>query len=313
MLMRGFYPDRYHAYRLDSNDWRHYITDRQVLRTSRIDREYGIVLHDKLLFESIVGDWANVPTTIVFLRDGKPLWFRNPSEGESSLRDLIRHHGAVFYKPKDRLCGQGAGLLEFKDGSYAHNGKTVVNDSVDWRLLGSGDIMICEYVQQGSFTKKFYPRTVNTLRMFTMLDPTDRQPFVATAAFRIGSSSSFPVDNVSADAVYCNIDLATGRLGQGVEGFFKDRPYQRIARHPETGATFEGETVPNWVDVCEEINSLAARLHLVPYIAWDVALLDDGIAVIEGNRWGDLSWFQVDRPLLVDGRIRRFLRYHDVL
>lgn len=313
MLRRGFYPDRYSTYQLDRNDWRLYVTDLQVLKTSRLDWEYGFILHDKLLFESIVGEWTRVPKTLVLVRACRPLWFRNTSDKGCSLREIVRQHEMLFHKPKDRLCGQGAGLLEYKDGTYVHNGRPVDSSSVDWALFGPDDTMICEYVRQGSFTAKFHPRTVNTVRAMTMLDPIERRPFMAAAALRMGSSTSFPVDNIAADGVFCNIDLETGKLGQGVADFFQNRRTRRISHHPETDTAFDGETVPGWSGIREDIISIAARLDLLPYVAWDVALLDDGISIIEGNRWGDLAWFQVERPLLADERIRRFFEHHNVL
>jgi hypothetical protein len=40
---------------------------------------------------------------------------------------------------------------------------------------------------------------------------------------------------------------------------------------------------------------------------------EEDIVVIEGNAWSDVSLFQIYRPLLLDRRIERFLRHHQIL
>ena len=49
-------------------------------------------------------------------------------------------------------------------------------------------------------------------------------------------------------------------------------------------------------------------------MAWDVAILDDGIVLIEGNRSSDIAILQVDdQPLLVDKRSQEFMTFHSVV
>jgi hypothetical protein len=204
-------------------------------------------------------------------------------------------------------------LLELTDGGYRINDQPVDEYTIDWTMFGVGDTLICEYVQQGRFAGELNPRTVNTIRAITMFDPAEGRPFIAAAALRIGTTESFPVDNIGAGGVFCNIDLATGTLHKVIIDFFRGVRPRSASRHPETGAVCEGKTIPDWPRVSAEIVSLASRLPILPYIAWDVALLDRGISIIEGNQWGDLAWFQIERPLLADDRIRRFLRHHSVL
>ena len=84
-------------------------------------------------------------------------------------------------------------------------------------------------------------------------------------------------------------------------------------RHPETGASITGTLVPSWRELRDGILALAARLPALPQIAWDVAVLDDGFAVIEANSWSGVDLLQMHRPLLADARIRRFYAHHGIV
>jgi len=86
-----------------------------------------------------------------------------------------------------------------------------------------------------------------------------------------------------------------------------------IERHPDTGEQFEGRIIPRWKEVCDEATRLARLLPMIPYIAWDIALLESGICIIETNSWSDLSVFQLESPLTRDPKIRRFFEHHQII
>jgi hypothetical protein len=147
--------------------------------------------------------------------------------------------------------------------------------------------------------------------MLTLLDPASETPFIAAAAQRMGCAECAPVDNISAGGLLSQIDLETGRLGPGSAP--RRLPFRWLDRHPDTGIVFEDQTVPNWDAICSEMLGLAAKFPLLPHIAWDIAVLDDGIVIIEANGWTDFAIFQLKEPLLADPRIRAFYQYHGVI
>jgi hypothetical protein len=313
MVARGFYPDRYHAYGLDRNDRRLYLSDVEVLRTFAIDGTAGAALEDKLLFESMMPPRARVPRTVVLVRDGRPVWFADAGDRGLRLDALTRRRRGLFSRPRFGLGGEGAQLLEFTEGSLWRNGTRIESARLTWETLGDGEIVVSEVVRQGRFAASLFDRVVNTVRAITMLDPDDGRPFIVGAVLKVGTAESFPVDNVSVGAVFCNIDMETGRLGRGVPHHCWDEPLRFIDHHPDTGVVFQEQTIPGWRGVTGEILEVAAGLPGLPYIAWDVALMDDGVTFIEGNRWSDLSSLQLARPLLADERVRRFFTYHGVV
>jgi len=311
--LRGFFPEKHAFYRFDIHDRRLYINDIQMLRSSLINRRYRTILDNKLLFEKIVGRYATVPESFVLIRDAKPFWLGASAEKRCTLPDLVREKRVVIAKPVFGSGGNGIQLLQFRDGCFRRNGAQIDPSDLSWKSLGAGDMLVSEYIHQGSFAAGLYSGSVNTIRMLTMQDPDTQLPFFAGAIMRIGCDRSAPVDNVSRGGLFCNIEPESGKLSKAVAGFHLDGPARRIEHHPDSGVRFEEQVIPHWHNILEQTVALAVKLPMLPYIAWDLAILDHGIVVIEANSWSELASIQMGRPLLADPRVRRFLEHHDVL
>jgi hypothetical protein len=311
--LRGFYPERHAFYELDKNDRRLYVSDLQMARSSFINRQYRPMLDNKVLFEVIVGRYAEVPASLVLVRNGQPFWLGALPEESRTLPELIRKQRAVMAKPVIGNGGRGVQLLEFKDGGFQRNGVQIDESKLSWSLLGACDTLVSVYVRQGSFANGLYPKSVNTIRVLTMLDPDTQSPFIADAVIRVGCNKSAPVDNVSSGGFVCNIEPDSGRLSNAVAGFYLDGPVRRIECHPDTGMVFADQVIPDWESIREQVVILAAKFPMLPYIAWDLAILDEGISIIEANSWSELGSIQMGKPLLADPRVRKFFEHHKVL
>ncbi len=309
LYFRGFLPNRLEFYRFNENNWKYYISDRQTFLTSSINGDYGIIIDNKLLSSLVLRNVAPIPDTWAVIRD------RNFSVAKTGkqhdLKSLIRESGKAILKPTDKNGGKGIILLEFKNGVYFRDNQVTDGDQLDTLLPESGEFILTEYIQQGKYAADLYPDTVNTIRMLTMLDPDSRIPFIASATQRVGTSDSFPVDNVSSGGLVCPIDMRTGRIGKATKLFMR-KSFCWINNHPETGVWFEGQVIPRWEEICSEIIRLAKLFPMIPYIAWDIALLDNSIYVIETNRWSDLCGFQLEQPLTANPKIRRFFEHHQI-
>jgi hypothetical protein len=91
------------------------------------------------------------------------------------------------------------------------------------------------------------------------------------------------VDNFLQGGLAAPIDFAAGRIcGPAVR---KDNDLGLIStnRHPDTGQEFNGFPIPMWSEAVE----LARRAHktfpTVAFIGWDIAILQDGPVLVEGN------------------------------
>lgn len=311
LYYRGFLPNKLNLFGLDkAKNWKPYLNDRQELLTQYIDGEYGIVINDKLLSTMVLRGSARIPQTWAVIKNGK---ISTPvSRKTDTLQSILREKGKAILKPTDCCGGKGVVLLEYRDGVYLRNRQAADKTELESMVSESGTFLLTEFINQGDYASALYPDTVNTVRMITMLDPETRKPFIAGATQRIGTSQSFPVDNISSGGLGCVVDLRTGRL-EKASRVFMEIPLRWIERHPESGIEFEKQVIPQWEEICAEIISLAQSLPMIPYIAWDVAILNDGISIIETNSWSDLNMYQTMKPLPEDPVIRRFFEHHGVI
>jgi hypothetical protein len=257
--------------------------------------------------------FVRVPQNFILIRNNKQVWLDEAPEEVRDLFQLIKQQEKVVLKSVNANGGKGVRVLEFRDGCYLQNGQPIKKDAIRRSFLKSEDIIVSEYVRQGAFASKLYPETVNTIRALTMMDTESQTPFIGGAVLRIGCARSVPVDNFSSGGMYCNIELKTGRLGKAVTGSHGDNHSKYLDRHPETEIIFEDQIIPDWKRICEEVLALAAKFPMLPYIAWDIAICDGGITIIEGNRWSEIICFQTNRPLLTDPRVRRFFKHHNII
>jgi hypothetical protein len=309
-FVKGFFPDKIHLYPFDKHGWNLFVNDRQLLGTARINGQYNGLLDDKEMFGLIMRHFAKVPNTLAVVRNGRLMWRDGAAETDRRVVDLIRREKKVFVKPTDGVGGERARLLEYKDSEYWQNARIIDPESLERQVLESSSALISEYVQQGAYANRLFPGTVNTIRILTMLDPTSGTPFIAGAVQRVGRAESVPVDNFSSGGLVCSIDLDTGRLGKGK---LTHLPAQWQDRHPDTGLVFEDQIIPNWDAIRSEVLGIAASLPMLSYVAWDIAVLDDGISIIEANGWSALSIFQMREPMLKDPRIREFYEHHGII
>jgi len=311
LYLGGFLPIQMELYGLKSKrDWGIHLNERQILSTRYIDYPYNEILDDKILSSTLLKAITRVPKTLAIIVDRHVVF---PEQGGmEKLAPIIKSNRKAILKPHASNGGKGIHLLEFRKGSFLLDRKEVSEEQLRDLVPKQGRFLLSSYISQGSYGRRLYPRTLNTLRIITMLDPDLKHPFIAGAVQRIGTLESFPVDNVSSGGLACRIDLSAGRLGKASK-IFMDRNLHWMERHPESGVRFEDTVIPNWDRICREVLELAARLPQLPYIAWDIAVLDDGICVIETNSWSDLMAYEIEEPLKKNPAILNFFKHHNVV
>lgn len=99
------------------------------------------------------------------------------------------------------------------------------------------------------------------------------------------------VDNFHAGGIASAVDLTNGELGTATDmGLTADSRWW--GHHPTTGAEIVGRVLPHWSAVV----ALGLAAHrLFPdqvAIGWDIAILEGGPCLIEGNKSPDLDIIQ---------------------
>ena len=136
---------------------------------------------------------------------------------------------------------------------------------------------------------------------------------VTNASFRMAQGRSSVVDNFHAGGIVAKVDLRTGQLGPATDGAMALGPGRGWCdRHPDTGGQITGRRLPYWPETLE----LARRAHGEAFadhvvIGWDIAIVDGGPRLIEGNKGPDLDLVQKShREPLGNARLGELLAFH---
>jgi len=123
------------------------------------------------------------------------------------------------------------------------------------------------------------PGGLCTVRVVTYRAPGET-PGVALAVYKMPTGAE-AADNFCHGGVAAPVDLATGRLGAAIHrvaGLLTTIP-----AHPDTGARIPGTVLPHWAAAHALVRRAHAALPAIGVVGWDVAILDDGPVIIEGN------------------------------
>lgn len=116
------------------------------------------------------------------------------------------------------------------------------------------------------------PTSVNTVRVLTFKGE------VIAAALRIGDSGAI-VDYLHSSGVCGHIDIQNGIIDVPCI----DMKFNKYVYHPSTRKKLVGFEIPLWSLVVEKVKEAALVFLEVQYIGWDVSILKNSVALIEGN------------------------------
>ena len=141
------------------------------------------------------------------------------------------------------------------------------------------------FVQTGAL-HEVNPDAVNTIRVFTLFDGKDVH--IMFTGVRFGGGGSI-VDNIHSGGMVCEIDMETGR----VVGAGWNMKNKRFVSHPKTHVFIPGIKVPRWDEVKEFVVKAAKENTRIGHCAWDVAVSNENISLIEANDQGNFDLIQI--------------------
>lgn len=312
LLFKGFSSESAIMYQLDKNNYKNYISDYQQMLTGTINGEHSYVLNNKVVFEQINQNYISIPKSLATIVNGELLPLESDiSNVEEFLNYLIKNKRVVI-KPISGSRGSDIFLLEYVDKKVFINNKEIEVEGITKRIKELDGFFVSEYIQQSNFSRNLFPKTINSIRIMTMIDPYTNEPFIPAAAQRIGTNQSTPTDNFAKGGLTINIDIETGQF-EKVTTFPFGGELHYYKKHPDTGLDFENMNVPNWDEVKKSILTLAKHNNNLKYVGWDAVLTDEGVMIMEGNSWPDVNVHQIHEPLLLDPRVKEFYKYHGII
>ena len=252
-LRFGCSPDdffRYEFYKKSDFERDKFITykrSQNIIRKYN-DKEKNFIFDDKSEFNKWFKDYIK--------RD----WIDLRTANRKDFESFLRKHGKAILKPVKG--GQG------RDIFILHTGDLETFEFEKYR-----DYIAEELLIQDKKMKKLNPSSVNTVRVLTFKGK------IIACALRIGGDNSV-VDNLHSNGVCAHLDLKKGVI----DALCIDNKMQKYLYHPKTGIKLVGFCVPHWKEIRHIVLQASSLVPEVQYVGWDVAVLENGAAIIEGNR-----------------------------
>ncbi|NLY37550.1 MAG: hypothetical protein GX046_10030 [Tissierellia bacterium] len=203
---------------------------------------------------------------------------------DNRLEDFMKENSVFFAKEAANYGGFGIEKLYTKNFSSAQE----LRSYCESHKLN----LIEEFIQQHPDVNKLYPKSVNSLRVTTILDKDNEVHFLPTI-LRMGGEN-MEIDNVSSGGVYVQVDQ-TGRISS--HGFKEDGKFDLdgghiVESHPSTGTRFLGYQLPHTDKAFALAKELAVKVPEYRYIGWDIALTESGVDLIELNTYAAYDMIQ---------------------
>ena len=220
-------------------------------------KEYWHWFDDKAQFNELFKEW--IPRKWLLIGEDTDL---------QELFALCRNNTQLIGKPLEGSSGQGIQKYvadDWKDGPEAFLQK----------LKDDGIGILEEIVIQHPKMASLCPTSVNTCRIATLFG--DKQQGIVYAFLRIGNGKV--MDNVDCGGMAARIDLDSGKLLT----VGADKQGNTFIKHPMTNTSIIGFEIPFWEEAKAMCMKAAEKVPQMRFIAWDVAITENGPTFIEGN------------------------------
>ncbi len=286
-IKNGYSSDFYKLYNLDKgNNPEDYISEYKRVVSRNIDGDYKILLDDKILFTEFFSRFVKVPNIEFLIKDHIYDKNYNIISFEQFASDF--KNKKYIIKPINDGGGHGVHIIEENEGFFIDYKKATSND-LETLLKNCNNSIVNEYITQHDYSASIYPKSVNTIRLITIRDPETGECMIPCAAHRFGNSNTGAVDNVSSGGYVTQIDIETGTLGLSK----KTSSPKAIKVHPDTKATIFGTKIPRWEEICKDVLLASKKCPYLPFIAWDIAVTQEGYVALEANASCSLELFQM--------------------
>lgn len=317
LLAKGFMNESTVLYQLTLANYRDYLSDTQIMKTSTINQEAAYYLNDKIAFVEMLEDKIKMPKTFATIYKGRIEARSDEFTSVESLLAYLKQESPlkIVIKPIAGAEGRGVSIIKWAQGQLWLN-KQAISESTFIKYLETlDDYFISEFIQQGQFSQQLSPQSLNTIRMLTVIDPVTEKAILAAAVYRVGTQRSAPTDNFRRHGLSVAIDPMSGQLGQ-VARLPQDGQVRWLTKHPDTQQKLTGLSVPDWPQVKKQLLEVAEyvfQTKQIKYVGWDIVILDEGLSLLEGNSRPGVSLHQVHHPLLQAPRIKAFYQYHKII
>lgn len=268
---------------LSNEEKKNYLTKRNYVRLVKYlnKRGYRMIFHDKIVFNRIFKDY--IGRDFIDIRE----------VGYKGFKKFVTGKENVFAKKHNSFGGDGVTKVNIAGEDL----KVLFN-----QLYNNKQYLIEDTLIQNEYLDWINPKAVNNVRLVTLLK--DGEVYVVFKTLRINAGSE---EVISCHDIYMTLDDEGNVLGNVV-----DDECNIYKKHPVTGFKFKGAKIPHMDKALELVKSAAKLVPEMRWIGWDVAITEDGAAIIEGNNYPSFGLHQF--YLLNDGEeIGKYKKIKEIL
>ncbi len=262
---RGYYQGNYFDFEFYKKGWKErdeYLGSgyrRSLLRLLNHSAEDNRTLGNKGLFNRKYADFIHRK------------WLSTENCNEADFCRFLNDFDRVFVKPLTESGGKGARIVETA-------GMTAKQIHEAWNEWSSEGVIVEEVLKQHPSIGAFNESTINTIRIYTLLDA-GGDPLIVMSCGRFGRSGKV-TDNFHQGGYGVMIDNETGMIiSDGL-----NRSHQLSSNHPDSGKVFKGFVYPQWHEVVAKVKKIALVNPNIPHVGWDITINDKNqVELIEGN------------------------------
>lgn len=307
-IFGGYLADQWALYDFDHNDKHEYLSEFDWYRSRFINEPFEFMMNNKIVCTEMLQQYTYVPE-IYLLKNKGMLFVKDQSFSDYDYAvEVLKEHKNLFIKPFGSGKGKGVYQFHYKGGQIYIDGKEKTEEEYIQLLRKEVDWMLCQGIEQHSYSEEIYDKTLNTMRIITMRDIHTNQLKVFFAVQRLGTKDTIPVDNGSRGGLVSNIDLETGTLSEA-RCLHNKNVYEK---HPDSGHLIKGVVIPEWDEIKNEVLDLAKKFPYMHLIAWDILLTEKGICVIEANNSSGVNIIQLWGGQR-HGELGDFYRHHGAI
>lgn len=268
---------------LSNEEKKDFLTKRNYVRLVKYlnKRGYQMIFHDKVVFNRIFKDY--IGRDFIDIRE----------VGYKGFKKFVSGKENVFAKKHNSFGGDGVKKVNLAGEDL----KVLFN-----QLYNNKQYLIEDTLIQNEYLDWINPKAVNNVRLVTLLK--DGEAYVVFKTLRINAGGE---EVISCHDIYMTLDDEGNILGNVV-----DDECNIYKKHPVTGFKFKGAKIPHMDKALELVKSAAKLVPEMRWIGWDVAITEDGAAIIEGNNYPSFGLHQF--YLLNDGEeVGKYKRIKEIL
>lgn len=268
---------------LSNEEKKDFLTKRNYVRLVKYlnKRGYQMIFHDKVVFNRIFKDY--IGRDFIDIRE----------VGYKGFKKFVTGKENVFAKKHNSFGGDGVKKVNLAGEDL----KVLFN-----QLYNNKQYLIEDTLIQNEYLDWINPKAVNNVRLVTLLK--DGEAYVVFKTLRVNAGGE---EVISCHDIYMTLDDEGNILGNVV-----DDECNIYKKHPVTGFKFKGAKIPHMDKALELVKSAAKLVPEMRWIGWDVAITEDGAAIIEGNNYPSFGLHQF--YLLNDGEeVGKYKRIKEIL